>query len=54
MHPMSGIMPLPCVPPRVTRGALIANSTRLRIIGAVELLNTAGPSCHSLYLYGKL
>ena len=48
MHPMSGVTR------GVTRGALIANSTRLRIIGAVELLNTAGPSCHSLYLYGKL
>ena len=32
IHPLSGALPLPYVPARVTRGALVAHSTRLHLL----------------------
>ena len=46
MHPLSGALPLPYVPMRVTRDALVLIGTRLRLLAA-ELLSTAEPFCSS-------
>ena len=53
MHPLSGALPLPYVPARVTRGALVLICTRLRL-HAAELLNTTGPLCPSRCLWNHL
>ena len=45
MHPLRFALPLPYVPVRVTRGAVVAHiGTRLRLL-AVELLSTAESLC---------
>ena len=50
MHPLSGALPLPNVPARVTRGALVAHS-RLLIVG---VLSIAEALCPSLCLFGTI
>ena len=50
MHPLSGALPLPFVPVRVTRGALVAHR-RLLVVG---LLSIAEPLCPSLCLFGTI
>ena len=50
MHPLRGALPLPYVPARVTRGALVAHSTRSRLC-VLGLLSIAEPLCPSLRLF---
>ena len=51
MHPLSGALPLPYVPARITRGLWLLISTCLRLL-AVEFLSTAEPLCSSQCLFG--
>ena len=53
LHPLSGALPLPYVPARVTRGAFLLIRTRLRFL-AVELLSTAEPCAPTQCLYGTI
>ena len=50
MHPLSGALPLPYVPARVTRGALVAQGTRSRllVVGFSVSHNLCDPLCVSL------
>ena len=50
MHPLSGALPLPYVPARVTRGALVAH----RHSFVVGLLSIAEALCPSLCLFGTI
>ena len=54
MHHLSGALPLPYVPARVTCGALVAHiGTRLRLL-SVELLSTVETLCPSQCLFGMI
>ena len=53
MHSLSCALPLPYVPTRVTRGALVAQGTRLRLL-AVELLSSVEPFCPSRGLFATI
>ena len=54
MHPLSGALPLPYVPARVTRGALVAHiGTRSRL-AVVGVLSITEPLCPSLCLFGTI
>ena len=51
MHPLSGALPLPYVPARVTLGALVAHiGTRSRLV-VVGLLSIAEALCPSLCFF---
>ena len=45
MHPLSGSLPLPCVPVRVARGALASHICTRLLFLATELLSAVEPLC---------
>ena len=53
MHPLSGALPFPYVPARVTLGALVAIGTSSRLL-VVGLLSIAEPLCPSQCLIGTI
>ena len=53
MHSLSAALPLPYVPARVTRGALVGHRHRSCIL-VVGLLSIVEPLCPSLCLFGTI